>query len=411
MSSIAENLFQEFPLLLPFATLLILIVGAWGFFFVSRFFLIRFGRALTRNYSNLWQQVFLDSRFLGQLSWILPNVIVMSGVSLIASLPSSVVILVERLSQVTILVLGLRALTILLGNINSAYMTLEVAKDRPIKGFIQVVLLLLHLAALILVISILFDKSPWVFLSGLGAMTAILLLIFRDTLLSLVAGFQLTTNNLVRVGDWIEMPQFNADGDVIDIALHTVRVQNWDKTITVIPAHKFLEHSFKNWRGMEDSGGRRIKRSVYIDVSTIRFLTEAEIDKLSRFVLLKDYFKEKLDELAKDNAIYAKNPELIVNQRRLTNIGTFRTYLTNYLRRHPQINQRMTLMVRQLAASAQGLPIEIYVFTADTRWAVYEGIQADIFDHILAIAPEFGLRVFQNPSGFDLRTLKLTEPI
>src|SRR5690606_1256570 len=189
-----------------------------------------------------------------------------------------------------------------------------------------------------------------------GAMTAVLLLIFRDTILSLVAGFQLTTNNFIRVGDWIEMPQFGADGDVIDIALHAVRVQNWDKTITVIPTHKFLEHSFKNWRGMSESGGRRIKRSVQVDMSTIRFLNEDEIEKFSKFVLLRDYIAGKVQELKEHNRQYDGDPEAIVNSRRLTNVGTFRAYLAAYLRQHPKIHQNMTFLVRQLPPTAEGLP-------------------------------------------------------
>jgi len=283
------------------------------------------------------------------------------------------------------------------------YSTLEVSRNRPIKGFIQILLVLIYFVAMILIIAILSDRSPWFFISGLGAMTAVILLIFRDTILSFVAGIQLISNNLLQVGDWIEMPQFNADGDVIDIALNAVKVQNWDKTITIIPTHKFLENSFKNWRGMQQSGGRRIKRAVHVDVSSIRFLTDEEITTFENFLLLKDYIKQKKIELEEYNKQFA--PGLDVNARRLTNVGTFRAYLVNYLQQHPMIHQNMTLLVRQLAPAENGLPIEIYVFVNDVRWAVYEQTQADIFDHVLAISSKFGLRIHQSPSGYDFRHL------
>jgi len=206
----------------------------------------------------------------------------------------------------------------------------------------------------------------------------------------------------VRVGDWIEMPQFNADGDVIDIALNSVTVKNWDKTVTVIPTHKFLEHSFKNWRAMFEGGGRRIKRAIHINMSTIRFLTDEEIERFSRFALLRDYMEAKRAELAEFNAQWADDPSIVPNARRLTNVGTLRAYVIAYLRSHPGIHQDMTFLVRQLAPTPEGLPLEIYVFTNDTRWAYYESIQADIFDHILSMVPEFGLRVYQRPAGTDL---------
>jgi miniconductance mechanosensitive channel len=245
-------------------------------------------------------------------------------------------------------------------------------------------------------------QTPWFFVSGLGAMMAIILLIFRDTLLSLVASVQLTNNDLIRVGDWIEMPQFGADGDVVDIALNTVKVQNWDRTITVIPTHKFLEHSFRNWRSMFDGGGRRIKRAIYIDMSGVRFLTDGEIQRLSRFALLEDYMAEKRRELEAWNARHAGDPVVIGNARRLTNIGTLRAYIIAYLRNHPRIHSELTFLVRQLAPTPEGLPLEIYVFSSDTRWGSYEAIQADIFDHILAMVPEFHLSVYQRPSGKDV---------
>ena len=231
-----------------------------------------------------------------------------------------------------------------------------------------------------------------------------MLLVFRDTILSLVASVQITGNDMVRVGDWIEMPQFGADGDVIDVALHTVKVQNWDKTITTIPTHRLISDSFKNWRYMSLSGGRRIKRALAIDMSSVRFLDDAEVDTIGRFRLLRDYVAGKREELASWNAEDGRDPEINADIRRLTNLGTFRAYIERYLEAHPRIHQGMTLLVRQLAPDEHGIPIEIYCFTTTTEWNAYEAIQADLFDHLLSIAPEFGLRAFQAPSGRDLES-------
>jgi miniconductance mechanosensitive channel len=241
-------------------------------------------------------------------------------------------------------------------------------------------------------------------LSGLGAMTAVLLLVFKDTILSLVASVQLTSLDMVRVGDWIEMPQCNADGDVIDVSLHTVKIQNWDKTFTTIPTHRLIVDSFKNWRGMDESGGRRIKRELRIDINSVRFLTVEEVERFKGFALLKDYIDRKLEDLAAYNAAVGEETEN-VNLRRLTNLGTFRAYILSYLKHHPKIHREMTLMVRQLQPGPTGLPLEIYAFTNITAWSTYEDIQADIFDHLLAIAGEFGLSMYQEPAGRDLSAL------
>ena len=277
------------------------------------------------------------------------------------------------------------------------------ANNRPIKGYLQVVGLILYIAAGVVAVSILADRSPVVFLSGLGALTAVLMLVFRDTILSLVASLQIMSNDMIRIGDWVEMPQANVDGDVIDIALHTVKIQNWDKTISTIPTHKFITESFKNWRGMSESGGRRIKRALNIALTSIRFLTEEEIERLSRHELLREYIAAKQEDLERHAAEKAAlGNDLVPIVRRLTNVGTLRAYLRSYLRQHPEIHEKMTLLVRPLTPTAQGLPLEIYCFTNDTRWESFERIQADIFDHLVATLPEFGLEAFQDPSGADV---------
>ena len=262
---------------------------------------------------------------------------------------------------------------------------------------------MLYSVGSIVAIALLIERSPLLLLSSLGALMAVLTLVFKDTLLSLVASVQLTTNDMVRVGDWIEMPQVHADGDVIDIALHTVKVQNWDKTITTIPTYRLISDSFKNWRGMRESGGRRIKRAINIDLASIRFITSQERTSLRRFTLLRDYLDAKQAEIDVWNASHPERANEPVNARRLTNIGCFRAYVQAYLKAHPGVHQDMTLMVRQMPPEPTGVPLEIYCFASTIVWAEYEGIQSDIFDHLFAILPEFGLRVYQQPAGWDIQ--------
>lgn len=316
-------------------------------------------------------------------------------------------ILVRRVSIAWVVIALTRAAGGFLNALNDIYTeTYAEARNRPIKGYLQVISLFLHVAAGVVVISLLAGSSPVVFLSGLGALTAVLMLVFRDTILSLVASVQIMSNDMIRIGDWVEMPQANADGDVIDIALHTVTIQNWDKTISAVPTHKFISESFKNWRGMSDSGGRRIKRAIYLDVSSIHFLSDEEVARLSRFEFLHDYMKAKRTELEAANVRDVPGDDVVPDQRRLTNVGTFRAYVRHYLRGHPKIHQGMTLLVRQLQPGPQGLPLEIYCFSSDTAWANYEGLQSDILDHLIASLPEFGLRAFQEPAGSDVQALR-----
>lgn len=289
------------------------------------------------------------------------------------------------------------------------YQDFEMSREIPIKGFVQVVKIVLFLVAGILVLANLLGKNPILLLSGMGALTAVLMLIFKDAILGFVAGIQLTSNKMVAVGNWIEMPKYGADGDVVDVALTTVKVQNWDKTITTIPTYALISDSFKNWRGMSDSGGRRIKRSINMDMQSIRFCTEEMLRRFSKINYITAYLEMKQREIEEFNASRKIDLATLANGRRLTNIGTFRAYVAAYLKDHPMVNQDMTFLVRQLAPTEHGLPIEIYVFCKDKAWANYEGVQSDIFDHILAVVPEFDLRVFQNPSGADFRKIVSAE--
>ncbi len=370
-----------------------------------RWFLVSVVRALVQRTRASWDEIVLDQRVLVRMAAFAPLLVLQVGVRFIPGIDPVWLDLIQRLVSATFILVGALVFDAVLTAGHTLYQRLPLADRRPIKSYIQLAKIFLYAIALIFIISRLAGRTPWYFVSGLGAMMAVILLVFRDTLLSLVASVQLTNNDLVRVGDWIEMPQFNADGDVVDIALNNVKVLNWDKTLTVIPTHKFLEHSFKNWRSMFEGGGRRIKRAIHINTSTVRFLTDEEIERFSRFALISDYMTQKTEELAEYNARYAGDTALIPNARRLTNIGTLRAYIIAYLRDHPRIHQEMTFLVRQLAPTPEGLPLEIYVFTNDTRWAHYESIQADVFDHILSMVPEFGLRVYQRPSGYDVAGL------
>ncbi len=340
-----------------------------------------------------------------RLANVIPALVIAEGIGLVPGLPDAFVLVVKNVCTALIILSLVLALSATLNVVNVIYSRRADAHRRPIKGYLQLTKIVMFIVMTILMIAVLVDRSPLILLSGLGAMAAVLMLVFQDTLLSLVASVQISSSDMVRVGDWIEMPQLNADGDVIDIALHTVKVQNWDKTITTLPTRKLITDPFKNWRGMQESGGRRIKRSIYLDQNTITFLSADEQKKLERFKLLQAYLSRKNQEICEWNNKLGETAKETVNTRRITNIGTFRAYIENYLRAHPGVHQEMRLLVRQLSPTPDGLPIEVYCFTNTTQWVEYEGIQSDIFDHLLAILPEFGLQVFQSPSGTDMRAL------
>ncbi len=372
---------------------------------VARRYLLAAVHVLVKRSPGDWDEVLFEHRVPHRASGVISLLALQVGVEWVPGLPPFLVELLHRaVSAGLILVIAL-TLDSLLSAAHTFYLRSATSERRPIKSYVQLTKIFIYIIAFIFVVATLAEQSPWYLVSGLGAAMAIILLIFRDTLLSLVASVQLTNNDLVRVGDWIEMPQFGADGDVVDIALTAVKIKNWDRTITVVPTHKFLDNSFKNWRAVFEGGGRRIKRAIHVNTTSIRFLTDEEIERFGRFPLLSDYIASKVEELAEHNARYAADPSAILTSRRLTNIGTLRAYISAYLRGHPSIHQELTFLVRQLAPTPEGLPIEIYVFTNDTRWAYYEGIQADIFDHILAMIDQFGLEVYQRPSGRDVAGL------
>ncbi|MCV0416343.1 MAG: mechanosensitive ion channel family protein [Brevundimonas sp.] len=338
----------------------------------------------------------------GTLARIAPAIVVHQGIAAVPHLAPVVVKLTQNVANAFAIVVVVMALAAAMDVVNTLYSRSPRGHRRVIKGYLQVLKIAFYAIGSILVIATLIDRSPLLLLSGLGALAAVLMLVFKDTILSLVASVQLNSNDMLRVGDWIEMPQVNADGDVIDIALHTVKVQNWDKTITTIPTWRLINESYKNWRGMQESGGRRIKRSLLIDQTSVCFLTAEERERMRRFLLIDDYLADKAAELERWNAELVANGRDPVNMRRSTNIGAFRAYVEQYLTHHARIRKDMTLLVRQLQPTETGLPLEIYCFTSTVAWGEYEAIQSDIFDHLLAILPEFELGLYQQPGGADV---------
>jgi miniconductance mechanosensitive channel len=406
-----ETLDNIHPLLTPVAGLVALLLAAVVADLFAKWVLVSAVRAFARKSSTDWDDILVDRNVFGRLAQVAPALVVYLGVPFVPGLPEGLVTLIRNVATGYMILMLTFALTTLIGAAHAIYERLPMARHRPLKGFAQLLQLLAWIFGGLLIVAAILDRSPILLLSGFGAMTAILLLVFKDTILSLVASVQLTSQDMVRVGDWIEVPQFGADGDVIDVQLHTIKVQNWDKTITMIPTHRLISESFRNWRGMTESGGRRIKRALYFDVSSIRFLAPEEVERFGRFALLRDYVTQKSAELDEYNRSLDSSAD--VNKRRLTNIGTFRAYAFAYLKSNPHIRQDMTLMVRQLASGPEGMPLEIYAFTATTVWTEYEGIQSDIFDHFFAIVPEFGLRIYQQPAGSDfsgLRSVQAASP-
>ena len=354
-----------------------------------------------------WARVLWHDQVLRRLARVVPSLVVQAGIGAVPHLDPVAFAVIRNLAVALTVLQLVRTLNALLNAI------LQEQESRPegartatrsIKSYVQLGKLALALIGAIVIVAVLIDRSPLILLSGLGAMSAVLMLVFKDTILSFTAGVQLSSNDMLRVGDWIEMPQMGADGAVIDIALHTVKVQNWDKTITTIPTWRLMSESYRNWRGMSESGGRRIKRQLRIDSATVRFLGDADIDRLERIALLAPYLAAKRQAVHSANAALGEGAAVPANLRRLTNIGTFRAYVQAYLQAHPGVHQGMTLMVRMLEPTAEGVPLELYCFTATTAWVQYEAIQGDIFDHLLALLPEFDLRLYQSPTGWDIRS-------
>ncbi len=391
---VKNEYFVEFSILSGLAV--IAIIG----FYVGRKILLPIIQRFFKRTKITWDDHLTDHRFFSRLMLLIPAMIFHYGLPFIPHFYD----FLSKTIQIYIYFVIIAVLNSFLDTVVAIYSTRSFSHKWPLKGWGQLLKMFVTILGIIFIIALILDKSPWGFVSSIGAMTAILLLIFKDTLLSFVAGIQIASYKLIRVGDWIEMPSFGADGDVIDISLHTIKIQNFDKTVVSVPTHKILENSFKNWRGMYEAKGRRIKRSILIDQSSVAFLDQDILENLKNVDLLKDYLNKKIDEITEDNQRHAHASDNPLNGRRLTNLGTFRAYVVEYLKCNPHIRKDLTLIVRQLQPDAnKGLPLEIYCFTDDIRWGHYESIQADIFDHILAAMPLFGLRTYQRDALLDNR--------
>ncbi len=380
----------------------VILLASWlSYLFSCRIILVLLRKLFKQTATHL-DDILIEQGVLNRLSYAVPLIVIY----LFSDMFPDYSYVIQQILSALLVIVFVLVVNSMIDAVNEIYRRSKFSQQLNIKSYLQISKLVLNILAGIVVIAILIDKSPVYLLSGIGALTAVLLLIFKDTILSFIASIQIHSNDLFKIGDWLEAPQFGADGDVIDIALHTVKIQNWDKTISIIPSHKLIASSFKNWRGMSESGGRRIKRAINIDQTSIRFCDEEMINKFRSIELLAPYLESKISEIEAANSGKNINMQTLVNGRRLTNIGTFRAYIEAYLKSHPMIHDKHTFLVRQLAPSEKGLPIEIYVFTNTTDWLAYEAIQSDIFDHLLAVMTEFDLQVFQNPTGKNFEQLK-----
>jgi len=390
----------KFPILI--VALLIIAFGLW---FLTKKIVVSAIHKIFLRTKVSWDDILIEKRVFDKLASVIPALfLIFAAPYAFGDFPKLTKYIIT-LSDVFIIGVIVWTINALLSFFDEILSESPIFKDKPVTSYIQVFKIIVYFIGGILMLSLLLGKSPFYFLGAMGAMTAILLLIFKDTILGFVASIQMSVYDMIRIGDWIAMPKYDADGDVISINLNTVKIQNWDKTITTIPTYAFITDSFKNWRGMSDSGGRRIKRAIHLKVSSFKFCDQTMIEKFKKYRLIKTYILEKEKEILAHNEALVDKEAIPVNIRRLSNIGIFRIYAENYIKSHPRINKEMTTMVRQLEPTSKGLPLEIYCFSADKEWIKYERIMADIFDHLLTITSEFELEVFEEPTGKDFSKL------
>ncbi|MGI6321532.1 MAG: mechanosensitive ion channel family protein [Bacteroidales bacterium] len=371
--------------------------------FIAKKIIVAILTMIVKRTKNTWDDYLVKRKVFHKLSHLAPALVIQFtiGIALYEYSPNFSFV-IERLTYVYMVIVWLLVINSLLNALHDIYLTFEMSKNRNIKGYIQLIKIIVFAIGAILIISILINKSPAKLLVGMGASAAIMTLVFKDTILGLVASIQASANNMVNPGDWIEMPARNADGSVLEITLNTVKVQNWDNTITTFPTYALVSESFINWKGMQESAGRRIKRTIFVDVRSVQFASVELLEKLKQIQILKPYLEEKINEIKEYNEKIGAETNMPVNGRRLTNIGVFRKYLELYLADNPNVSKEATSMVRHLQPTEKGIPLEVYCFSSEKAWVKYEEVQADIFDHIFAIIPQFELRIFQSVSGNDL---------
>ena len=396
---------SHFPWLETLLALIVLVLFAALANFIAKRVIVRGIRYLVTKLKTSNQSIFAEHSIIRRLANLVPALVVMNGVTTIPHLSPKLIMFIQMGAQAFIFLTIALTISEVLNIFNLIYQRNPKSRNKPIKGYLQLIKLILFVVCGLMILGTFLKKDVFTLLAGFGAMAAVLMLVFQNTILSLVASVQIASYDMVRIGDWIEMPSLNADGDVIDMSLHTVTVQNFDKTFTTIPTNKLVTDTFRNWRGMSNAGCRRIKRSLFLDQNSVHFMSDEEQQKLKEFLLLDQYLDAKQSEIEDFNKHLSNQSRY--NQRRLTNLGTFRAYVEFYLKQHQGIAQNQTLLVRQLQPISEGLPLEIYAFTNTTAWASYEAIQSDIFDHLIAIIPEFGLRIYQAPSGHDFQNLNI----
>ena len=410
MNKILINFFMDLGLSEYYATLgrtaiLLLAVISLSILvnYITKKLLLSIITKLVSKTSTKWDDILIERGLFTRLAHIAPVLVLYFSLPLIFQNPEVTDGLIQRIIFSSLIFIILTIISSFITSVNVIYSTYEISKNRPIKGYLQIVRVFVSLIGIVLIITTILNKSALGLLSGIGALSAVLMLIFKDSILGLVAAIQLSANDMIRIGDWISVPDYGADGDVVDIKLHTVTIQNFDKTIVSVPIYSLISSSFKNWRGMSDSGGRRIKRHINIDMNSVKFCSDDLINSFRGIEILKDFISAKDKEINDDNRNRNINTEKLINGRHMTNLGVFRAYISVYLQNHPLIDDSMTFLVRQLQPTDKGIPLEIYVFSSDQDWIHYENIQADIFDHLLASISFFELTVYQTPSSLDFR--------
>lgn len=378
---------------------------AWIAYYFVKKVLYNFLQRLVKRSSNQIDDILLEQKLFRRVSYYAPALVIYKIAPWVISGYVGMAFFITRVMEAYMLMVTILVIESFFNSIHHVYSTTEMSKSRPIKGFIQVAKIFVYAIGFVILLSWLLGQKPLALLGGLGALSAVLMLVFKDSILGFVAGIQLSANQMVQIGDWISMPKYDVDGSVIDISLTTVKIQNWDNTISMVPTYNLISDSVKNYRGMQESGARRIARSINLNMNSVKFCTPEMLERFERIHYIEDYVRRKEDELNSYNSTNNIDSSIVVNGRRQTNIGVFRVYVSEYIKNHPRIRKDLTILVRQMPLSELGLPIQIYCFTDTTVWIEYEQIQSDIFDHLLAILPYFDLQVFQNASGSDFNKL------
>ncbi|GAB1445126.1 mechanosensitive ion channel [Flammeovirgaceae bacterium] len=404
LSSLGLNASLSQTLVTIILILAIIAIGIIVDLIIRKVLLTSFERIVRKTKTD-WDDLLIEHKVINSLAHLVPVLVIFKFLPVIFDYHETAVGIIERIGNILVILVSMQLLFRLLNIIKIIISRNKLFKDKPLDSYFQLIKIIFGIILGILILSILANKSIVYFFGAFGAMTAVLLLVFKDTILGFIASIQLAANDMIRIGDWIQMEKYGADGDVIEINLTTVKIRNWDKTISTVPTYSFISDSFKNWRGMQEIGSRRIARSVFINQRTVKFADSEMINRFKNIHILKSYIEEKELEIKNYNESRKIDINQVSNGRRMTNLGCFRAYLLNYLKNHPKITQDLTILVRQLEPNENGIPIQVYAFSSDIRWAMYEDIQSDIFDHILAVIHQFDLEVFQNPSGSDFKKL------